>query len=198
VQFVYCSDIRTFVMVSAANSLRMTTVIESGQKRLFWAYLIGIAVAFAASFWLTLSSGYHIGATTMQGWFFQQVPKLGYDWAQAKVATNPGPATSYWGLLGGGGVIYMLLAAARFRFMNWPLHPIGFALGPVWIMSQIWFSAFLAWLFKAVMLRYGGMKVYTAFRPLFLGLIMGQYALNVLWLGLDYLTGHTGVQLFWI
>jgi hypothetical protein len=197
-QFVYSSDIRTFVMVSAANSLRMTTVIQSGHRRLFWAYLIGIVVAFAASFWLTLNFGYKIGATTMQGWFFGWVPTGGYKWAQAKLVAAAGPATGGWGLLGGGALMYLALAAARFRFMNWPLHPLGFALGPVWIMGAIWFSTFLSWLLKGVILRYGGYRTYLFMRPFFLGLMMGQYAINVLWLGVDYLTGHTGVSLFWI
>ena len=199
-QFVYCSDIRTFVMVSAANTLRMTSVIQSGQRRLFWAFLIGIVVAFAASFYLTVSSGYRIGASTMQGWFFGSsgVPTIGFKWAQGKLATGAGPDTMGWLMAGGGGLVYLALAAARFRFMAWPFHPIGFALGPVWIMNQIWFSAFLSWLMKSVLLRYGGYKVYIFLRPFFLGLMMGQYAINVLWLGLDALTGHTGVSLFWI
>ncbi|NLO73385.1 MAG: hypothetical protein GX100_04645 [candidate division WS1 bacterium] len=197
-QFVYSSDIRTFVMVSAANSLRMSTVIQSGHRRLFWAYLIGIAVAFAASFWLTVSYGYKIGATNMLPWFFQSVPTLGYKWAQAKLTAAPGPVTGGWGILGGGALVYLLLAVARFRFMNWPLHPLGFALGPVWIMSAIWFSAFLSWLFKGVILRYGGYRTYLFLRPFFLGLMLGQYSINVLWLGVDTLTGRTGISLFWI
>ena len=77
-------------MVSAANSLRMTTVIQSGQRRLFWAYLLAIATAFVASFWLTLGQGYKLGATSMQSWFFGWVPTGAYKWAQSKI-TTPSP-----------------------------------------------------------------------------------------------------------
>ena len=92
----------------------------------------------------------------------------------------------------------LALTAARFRFPNWPFHPIGFALAPVWIMDAIWFSVFLTWLVKSTILRYGGMRGYALMRPFFLGLICGQFSLNCLWLILDKLTGHTGVSLFWI
>jgi hypothetical protein len=187
-------------MVSAANSLRMTTVVEKGHRRLFWGFLVAIVLAFAASFYVTLSFAYKNGAAGLSPWFFGEagVPTLGFKWAQDRLATNMGPSQLGWGATGVGAGLYLLLAAARFRFMNWPLHPIGFAMAQTWIMDAIWFSPFLTWLLKAAFLRYGGMKAYLFMRPFFVGLIIGQFALNVLWLGLDKLTGHTGISLFWI
>ncbi len=198
--YVWGSDIRTFVMASAANSLRMTTVVEKGHRRLFWAFLAAIALSFASSFYVTLSAGYRHGGASMAAWFFAEtgVPTIGFKWAQARLAENAGPSQLGWITTAAGAGIYLLLAAARFRFINWPFHPIGFALAQTWIMDAIWFSPFLTWLLKSVFLRYGGMRTYLFMRPFFVGLIMGQYALNVLWLGIDKLTGHPGTSLFWI
>jgi len=200
VNYVWTSDIRTFVMASAANSLRMTTVIKHGHSRLLWGFLIAILIAFATSFWMTLSTGYNEGGTRMAGWFFGStgVPTIGYKWAISRLAENAGPSKLGWTTLGAGAFLYLALAAARFRFANWPFHPIGFALAPTWIMDAIWFSTFLTWMLKSTILRYGGMRAYTFMRPFFLGLIMGQFSINVLWLLLDHLTGHTGVSIFWI
>ncbi len=36
-----------------------------------------------------------------------------------------------------------------------------------------WFGIFLAWLVKAIVLRYGGVVLYRKVRPLFVGLILG-------------------------
>ena len=198
--YVWGSDIRTFVMASAANSLRMTTVVEKGHRRLFYGFLAAIVIAFLVSFYVTLSAGYKSGTAGMSGWFFGAagVPTLGFKWAQDRLATNVGPSQLGWIATSSGALIYLLLAAARFRFMNWPFHPIGFAVAQTWIMDAIWFSPFLTWLLKSTFLRYGGMRTYLFMRPFFVGLIIGQFALNVLWLGLDKLTGHTGISLFWI
>ena len=198
--YVWGSDIRIFAMVSAANSLRTTTVVESGHRRLFWGFLIALVIAFVMSFYVTLSAGYHKGVAGMSPWYFGAagVPTLGFKWAQDRLATNAGPSQLGWIATSTGAGLYLLLAAARFRFMNWPFHPIGFAVAQTWIMDAIWFSPFLTWLLKSAFLRYGGMKTYLFMRPFFVGLIIGQFSLNVLWLGLDKLTGHTGISLFWI
>jgi hypothetical protein len=198
--YVWGSDIRTFVMASAANSLRMTTVVEKGHRRLFWGFLIAIVIGFAVSFYVTLSAGYRSGTAGMSPWFFGSagVPTLGYKWAQDRLAANVGPSHLGWTATSVGAGIYLLLAAARFRFMNWPFHPIGFAMAQTWIMDAIWFSPFLTWLLKSAFLRYGGMRAYVYMRPFFVGLIIGQFSLNVIWLGIDKLTGHPGVSLFWI
>ena len=198
--YVWGSDIRTFVMASAANSLRMTTVVEKGHRRLFWGFLAAIVISFLVSFYVTLSAGYKSGTVGMSAWFFgaSGVPTLGFKWAQDRLAANAGPSQLGWIVTSVGAILYLLLAAARFRFVNWPFHPIGFAVAQTWIMDAIWFSPFLTWLVKSALLRYGGMRAYQSLRPFFVGLIIGQFAMNVLWLGLDKLTGHTGISLFWI
>jgi len=197
---VWCSDIRTFVMASAAHSLRMTTVVRRGQGRLLGGFLIAIVLAFAASFWMTMSATYRQGAPNLEGWWFGSAgyAVLPYKWAAARIAENAGPSLPGWGLLGLGALICGGLTLGRFRFTNWPLHPIGFTLATTWIMKELWLTALLSWLTKSMILRYGGMRYYAGARPLFLGLILGQYAITVLWMIVDTLTGRRGIKLFWI
>jgi len=45
---------------------------------------------------------------------------------------------------------------ANHRFFWWPFHPLGFVVAAGFNTSQIWFSAFIAWLLKAIILQYGG------------------------------------------
>jgi hypothetical protein len=42
-------------------------------------------------------------------------------------------------------------------------------------MNWMWLSIFLAWLAKAGLLRWGGLKGYRAALPFFLGLILGEF-----------------------
>ena len=91
-----------------------------------------------------------------------------------------------------GGLIEGLLMWANHRFFWWPLHPLGFVVAAGFITGQIWFSAFIAWLLKAIILQYGGPGLFTRLRPLFLGMILGEATTGGLWLVIDALTGNYG------
>lgn len=84
------------------------------------------------------------------------------------------------------------------HFSWWPLRPIGYPIGAVWLMDQLWFSIFLAWSIKLAVLRYGGPSVFRATRPFFLGLIAGQFAAAGAWLAIDFVTGMTDNVVYWI
>ncbi len=196
--YVWTSDIRTYVMASAANSLKMAQVIEHKQHRLFWGFIIAILVALATSMWLTMTRAYDQGGVTLNHWFFHGVPMSAYNWVKDWTIRQPGPSYSGISLTALGAVIYVFLTAMRFRFPSWPFHPIGYSIGSVWIMDAMWFTCFITWLVKGVILRYGGMKGYQFMRPVFLGFICGQFTANGVWLLIDQLTGTTGNLVFWI
>ena len=59
-------------------------------------------------------------------------------------------------------------------------------------MAWAWFSVFLGALFKAVILKYGGIGAYRNFRPFFLGLILGQLSCGSFWMIVDWIAGTTG------
>jgi hypothetical protein len=40
--------------------------------------------------------------------------------------------------------------------------------------NEAWASVFLGWLLKALLLRYGGARLYRAARPAFMGMIVGE------------------------
>jgi hypothetical protein len=101
--------------------------------------------------------------------------------------------------IGGGFGVVGLLLILRNRFMRFPLHPIGYLVLLMTILysfetpyarnpdfrplltSTIWGSAFVAWLIKRLVVKYGGMNVYKQAKPLFVGLIVGSVAAIFLW-----------------
>jgi hypothetical protein len=196
--YVWCSDLRTLVMTSAAHALKMADLIQHDRRRLFAAMWIAIAVAVISSGWITVRDGYAIGGTTMNGWFFNGGPLACYKWVQEKLLAPTRPNWPGWGLTAAGMTFYLLLTAARFRYASWPLHPLGLVVGGTWLMDQLWCTCLIAWLLKTVTLRYGGPKTLQKMRPLFLGLILGQFTCNAVWLFLDWATHHTNNGIFWI
>ena len=57
----------------------------------------------------------------------------------------------------------------------------------------IWFSVFLGWLIKSLILKYGGVKLYRAVRPFFFGLILGHIGCFGFWIIIDFITGNTSI-----
>jgi len=196
--YVWTSDIRTFVMASAANSLKLADVIDAKQRRLLVGFVLAIIAALAASMWLTMTRAYTQGGVTMNSWFFSGAVQGAYKWAQDWITQQPGPSIAGLVYAAIGAGIYLVLTALRFRSATWPFQPIGYCIGSVWIMHNIWFTIFVTWLTKSAILRYGGMVWYHNMRPVFLGLICGQFTCNAAWLVVDWLTGHTGNQIFWM
>jgi hypothetical protein len=48
-------------------------------------------------------------------------------------------------------------------------------------MDYFWFCFFVAWVAKALIIRFGGMKAHNSAVPFFLGLILGDYVVGSLW-----------------
>ena len=82
-----------------------------------------------------------------------------------------------------------LLMLAQHRLLWWPFHPLGFAISSVWAIHFVWFSIFIAWCLKATIIKYGGAKLFATLRPFFVGLILGEFATQGVWLIIDAITG---------
>lgn len=196
--YVWLSDMRIFVMATAAHGLKLTEEVRGNRRPMLGAMVGGILIAIAASIPLTLYWAYNHGGTTLNNWFWVGSPNAPAKWVMEKLQKPSEANMTGWLLTGLGAVIMLWLTAMRQQIMWWPFHPLGFALGGIWMMDELWATIFLTWILKGVIMRYGGVKAFQKARPFFLGLILGQFATNAFWLILDAITGHTGNQIFWI
>jgi len=92
------------------------------------------------------------------------------------------PALPFWATLNFlvGALVTIIMTTLRTRLMWFPFHPLGFALSGTWTMMVFWFACFVAWLLKVLILRYGGMRLYSQARPFFLGMVLGEFTMAVL------------------
>lgn len=81
-----------------------------------------------------------------------------------------------------GTVFTCVLAAVRWTFLKFPLHPLGYALATTQLMAYFWFSIFLAWLARLVGLRLGGVRfLRQRMQPYMIGLIIGSVLALLVW-----------------
>lgn len=190
--FAWSADIKTFVMSSVANGLKVADSTGIRKRPLFMATLITILVSIAASVWITLKLGYKYGGINLHPWYFGGCPRVPYEDFMGHILLNPAYFDlRRWAFTGIGAGIMGFLMFMNYRFLWWPIHPLGFPIGNTLPLIKTWFSIFLAWLFKLAILRYGGAGLYRKLRPLFLGLVVGYLVVAGMWLVIDYFTGMT-------
>ena len=185
---------RSFAMTSSANSLKLGEGFGGSKRPLFWTMLLAMAVGLVSSMWVVMELGYSYGALNLK------IPggQHGlYDYASSLIRTPSEPHLWGWINTGIGAGVMLLLMLARWYYVWWPLHPLGYPIGPTGIMDHLWFDMFLAWLIKVSVLRYGGVALYRRTRPFFMGMIAGHIVPGGLFLFVDHFTGMVGNVIFW-
>jgi Family of unknown function (DUF6785)/Domain of unknown function (DUF6784) len=101
---------------------------------------------------------------------------------------------SRWLYVSIGAGITATLSILRLRFAAWPLHPVGYLLVFAYPMQKIWFSIFVGWLAKVLIVKYGGASMYRSVKPLFMGLIIGEVGAAAFWLVISLMLNAAGYQ----
>ena len=195
--FMWTGNMRSFVMASCANGLKLGEELGGSRRPLLWAMLLALAVSLAASVWMLLGISYEAGALNMRLGGTGTAHRAGFDFVERLVRSPNEPYLWGWFHTGVGATVMAGLMAARWRFIGWPLHPLGYPIGPIWIMDHLWFNMFLAWLIKATVLKYGGVGLYRQTRPFFFGLILGNVVPGGIFLVVDHFTGMVGNIIFY-
>lgn len=191
--YSWAADIRTTVMASSINGFKLADATRIRKKPLIWAIMLAVVIALVSSIWMTLRLAYTYGGINLQGWFFGGMPRTVFNFVADKL-NNPVTADIIWPrwlFTGIGALVMGILMFVRYRFLWWPLHYLGFPIGDTWVMEWVWFSILLGWLFKSVILKYGGIRLYQRLKPFFLGLVLGQISCAGMWMIIDFLSNMT-------
>lgn len=100
--------------------------------------------------------------------------------------------------MGVGAAVMTALQLLSWASANWPIAPIGYLTATTWYTQMIWFSVFLGWLAKALLVRFGGAPLYRTARPFFVGLVFGECLAATLWLLVSITMALTGNDYFQI
>jgi len=173
----------TFVMSPYAHISRLAAPLRICGRHVIAATVLAVFVGLAASIWYTVHLGYEHGAYNFGVYTFRSGNRVIFNNLVSKMK-NPFPID--WGRIaffGVGAGAAALTAVLRYSFAWWPLHPIGLAIGNIWVIHRSAFTIFVAWAVKGTILRLGGIQAYQRAKPMFIGILFG-YVLGV---GLSFL-----------
>jgi hypothetical protein len=132
---------------------------------------------------------YRRGALQFYDYLFQGNPIWGFQYYTGQWNNPESPGGEGILFFGVGVAVTLALAFLRALLPWWPLHPLGYALCGSWTMILLWFPCLVTWALKGALLRYGGMRAFVRFRPLFLGMILGEFCMAILWTAIGALAG---------
>ena len=193
----FMRDQRGLLLTGFLDGLKMADGSRMSRASMRWVFVIGILaamlVAGAIHLWLPYTKGgMHLYSYAYNGnnyWAFRE-----YE-GQIRGAASPDWQPKVFFVV---GIIFALfLSYMRALYYWWPLHPLGYALCISWTMSVFWFSCLIAWIIKTVILRYGGMKLYIKARPWFLGMVLGEFGMAVIWALISGVSGVTAPTFPW-
>ncbi|MGC4045870.1 MAG: hypothetical protein QM758_18930 [Armatimonas sp.] len=189
-EIMFIADPREMLAPSVLMGAKASESSSGRPRTLMAAMALTVFVAFGISLYAGLQLPYYNGGgnSLQNQWTYQWSPErpLNFLGGAASVPFK-GDWTNGFHLLAGFAVFLgLLIARAQF---NVGIHPIGLICSSVYAMKVLWLSIFLGWFFKSIISRYGGMKGYLHFLPLFLGVILGDTVNAVIWVILGNLTG---------
>jgi hypothetical protein len=196
IQKAFMFDLRTFLMPSLMDSYRLAASAGLKPRKLLPWLGAAVVVAVISSYVSFLLMTYKLGGVRFMGWFMIYSPQQTMSFVIAYLNQPYPTSLANWALILCGAGTTGLLAWMRALHAWWPLHPLGYAMGPSWPMIQLWFSMLVGWMLKSLILRYGGFRRFREAKPFFLGLVVGEFSAAGIWLIIDFLTGKTGHRFF--
>lgn len=142
---------------------------------------IAALISLVATDWANLHVTYLAGGEGKALGFKRWVGEESYGRLASWITQPLQPASTGLYYIAGGFLLTLVLSVLRTYFVWWPFHPAGYALALSYAMEYFWLPVMIAWLCKFVILRYGGIRLYRAAIPFFLGLILGDYTIGSLW-----------------
>ncbi len=178
---IFTRDLRGLVLTGFLDGQKLADQTALRRRSLLGVFVLAIVLAVVAAGALHIWLPYQRGAVTMYSYAYQSIPT---QFWRENFPLVTGQETFTWQAplwTAVGIAVAIGLSSLRRHFLWWPLNPLGYALSGSWTTMVFWFPMLVAWLLKWVIMRYGGIGVYRRARPIFLGLIFGEFTMAALW-----------------
>ena len=161
---------RAHPMPHQLEGLKLAHQTRFNPTHLLWVLAIAILIGALSAAWGHLHLSYQVGLEQARSWYARAAFNRLAGWLY-----NPSE-TSISGMLytAGGFAFAASLLLLRWRFIQWPLHPVGYVVSSWWTFTGLWFPLLISWIVKRILLSAGGVRLYRRSIPFFIGLVIGD------------------------
>jgi len=167
------------------EALKVGEMMGVRRRGMYGALAVAFLFAFLVGGYVTLQMNYRRGALNMSDWMWGAGRSRLAQFDTANNWKNKAPDVGSPGdpvaakAISVGAVVMTALTVMRRVFPRWPLHPVGYVIANS--ISADWFigSVLVAWLLKTLILRLGGIRIYRKLMPMFIGFILGDAVMFV-------------------
>ena len=161
---------RAHPMPHQLEALKLAHQTRFNPSHLLWVLAIAIFVGALSAAWGHLHLSYQVGLEQARSWYARAAFNRLAGWLY-----NPSePSVSGLLYTAGGFVFAVSLLLLRWRFIQWPLHPVGYVVSSWWTFTGLWFPLLISWIVKRILLSTGGVRLYRRAIPFFIGLVIGD------------------------
>ncbi|MCD6505337.1 hypothetical protein J7M22_01810 [Candidatus Poribacteria bacterium] len=143
-------------------------------RLLILGIILAIVVGSLSACWAYLHTAYRFWGSTWDGW-----PNFNKIQRWLSYSRGPNVRSMIW--MGFGLLMGFFLITMRRLFIWWPFHAAGYVVGGTWSLNLLWFSIFISWLIKWVILKFGGLRMHRKASDFFIGLVLGQFVMASFW-----------------
>lgn len=179
---LFTRDLRGLVLTGFLDVQKLADGVGALRRALPPVFVLSLALAIPMAGAIHLYLPYRFGGVNMYSYVYRHNTTTQFWRENAPYMQGVSEftwRTSIWFAVGAGVTAWLSLM--RRQFVWWPLHPLAYALSASWTVTVFWFPALIAWVLKTGLMRYGGVKIYHLARPVFLGLIFGEFTMAVFW-----------------
>ncbi len=181
-------DIKSYIAPNLLNVANMQAKSGNHNRIKFHLTVVtSLLISVVSALAFTIFLGYLKGGNKLNSWFYSSSPQDIMAKAQGVINTPPDvmPTMLGWYGIGAAWVAFSFFIRTT---VFWFPHPVGYIMLINPLMSQLWFSFFIGWVFKKLVVKYGGKMTFDKVRDMFIGLILGECMAIFFWLLLSLFT----------
>ncbi|TVM19982.1 hypothetical protein DPQ33_01785 [Oceanidesulfovibrio indonesiensis] len=181
-------DLRESLMPSLFHASKVGEEVKA--RRLFFLGLVVmLTAAVAVSFLAMLYLAHKYGIRDLRLDWASRTTLTMYESAQRLVEVPSEGSRWIINFSLVGAAVMLVLVLGYYRFVWWPIHPLGYLMAYSSAMDILWFSFFVGWLCNHLCLHYGGTALFRKVRNVFLGFILADFLMGGLYAIIGMITG---------